>query len=151
MFLGDDNGHENFRRELEQLIIDCHLEGHVRIAKHTNYITEAYKIAKLVVSTSIEPEAFGRVVLEAQAMGKPVIATNHGGPQETVIPNVTGWLVSPGNIDELTYTISNILTLTEEETAILASQAMSNAQQFSLDTMCEKTLVVYGELLANGS
>ena len=95
IIMGDDKGHESYRQELEKLIGQLGLEGHVRIAHHTSYIGEAYMLAKLVVATSVEPEAFGRVVIEAQAMGKPVIACNQGGPQETVIPGTTGWLVPP--------------------------------------------------------
>src|SRR5262249_23306279 len=101
VILGDDKAHEKYRIELEKLIVDNHLEEHVRIAHHTNHISEAYMLSKLVVATSIEPEAFGRVVLEAQALGRPVIATNHGGPMETVVDGETGWLVPPGNIEEL--------------------------------------------------
>src|SRR5205814_1346778 len=70
VILGDDKGHETYRRELEALITQLGLEGHVRIARHTRYISEAYLLSRLIVATSIEPEAFGRVVLEAQAMGK---------------------------------------------------------------------------------
>ncbi|MGE0755222.1 MAG: glycosyltransferase family 4 protein [Alphaproteobacteria bacterium] len=147
VLLGDAKGHENYRDELEKLISELGLEGHVRIAPHTNYIAEAYMLSKLVVATSIEPEAFGRVVLEAQAMGKPVIATNHGGPQETVINNSTGWLVTPGDIGELAHTIQLALDMTQEQTEYMAGPAIQNAHNFSIDVMCGKTLAVYQELL----
>jgi len=147
VILGDDKKHEQYRMELEALIPTLGLEGHVRIARHTNYITEAYMLSKLVVSTSIEPEAFGRVVLEAQAMGKPVIATNHGGPQETVIPNVTGWLVAPGNIEALSVKIQEALTLDEASLQRMSEDAIANAHRFSLEKMCARTIGVYEELL----
>lgn len=147
VILGDDKGHETFRAELEGLISSLGLEGLVRIAKHTHYISEAYMLSRVVVATSLEPEAFGRVVLEAQAMGKPVIATNHGGPQETVVPDVTGWLIEPGNPDMLSLFIDHALKLDDETLHWMAEQAVANARQFSLENMCQQTLDVYTELL----
>lgn len=147
IILGDDKGHETYRRELEALIVKSNLEGHVRIARHTNYIVEAYMLARLVVATSIEPEAFGRVVLEAQAMGKPVIATNHGGPCETVIPDVTGWLVSPRQAEELAQAIDYVLHLEPAALQALGEEAYASAQHFSTDIMCQQTLSVYEEVL----
>lgn len=149
VLLGDDKGHETYHDELEKLIHDLDLAGHVRIARHTYHMTEAYMLAKLVVATSIEPEAFGRVVLEAQAMGKPVIATNHGGPQETVVPNETGLLVTPGNVEELSAAIAYVLGLSQDDHKWIGEQAIANAQRFSMDAMCSKTLSVYQELLNN--
>lgn len=147
VILGDDKGHESYRMELEKIIRSSGLEGHIRIAPHTNYIAEAYMLSRLVVATSVEPEAFGRVVLEAQAMGKPVIATNHGGPQETVIPNTTGWLVTPGDIKELAEVIQFALDMPQDHVDYMAGLAIQNAHNFSLDLMCNKTLAVYHELL----
>lgn len=148
VILGDDKRHENYREELERLIVELQLEGHVRIAAHTQHITEAYMLARVVVATSIEPEAFGRVVLEAQAMGKPVIATNQGGPQETVIHGETGLLVPPGDVEMLTRAIDNALTMDDGLRKQVERSAMENAQKFSMESMCEKTLGVYEELLS---
>ena len=147
VILGDDKGHETYRTELEQQIVDSGLSGHVRIANHTSYISEAYMLSKLVVATSLDPEAFGRVVLEAQAMGKPVIATNHGGPRETMIDGQTGWLVTPGDVQQLVATIEYALHLDEETAQYMSEAAIGNAQRFSLAAMCEATLAVYRELL----
>lgn len=147
VILGDDKKHENFRKELEELIVKLKLEGRVRIAGHTHHITEAYMLSRVVVATSIEPEAFGRVVLEAQAMGKPVIATNQGGPQETVTHGETGLLVAPGDVEELSRAIDNALHLEKDLGEQVAKNAMQNATRFSLEMMCEKTLAVYQELL----
>ncbi|MDE3059688.1 MAG: glycosyltransferase family 4 protein [Pseudomonadota bacterium] len=147
MLLGDDKGHVAYRRKLEAMISSLGLEGHVRIAPHTQHIVEAYMLARVVVATSIEPEAFGRVVLEAQAMGKPVIATNHGGPQETVIPDVTGWLVPPGDVRYLSAAINHALSLEDETLQAISSQAIANAQRFSMEQMCQQTLEVYKEVL----
>lgn len=147
VILGDDKGHETFRRDLEKLISKSGLEGHVRISRHTHYIGEAYMLARIVVSTSIDPEAFGRVVLEAQAMGKPVIATNHGGPQETVVPDVTGWLVAPRNVKDLSALIGHALMLDDVTLHEMGDRARENAHNFTLEKMCAQTLMVYGEVL----
>jgi len=148
VLLGDDKGHENYRGELEQAIKELGLEGHVRIASHTHHITEAYRLARVVVATSIEPEAFGRVVLEAQAMGRPVIATNHGGPMETVIPDTTGWLVTPGNVEQLSQRIQQALTMDDKMLEWMSEQAIHNSYNFSLDMMSARTIDVYKELLS---
>lgn len=148
IILGDDKGHSTYRSELEKLIIDSGLSGNVRIAGHTHYISEAYMLSKLIVATSIEPEAFGRVVLEAQAMGKPVIATNHGGPCETIIDGETGWLVPPGDDTALCSTINQALSMDVESEYWMGQNGMENARRFSMEMMCEATLSVYQELLS---
>jgi glycosyltransferase involved in cell wall biosynthesis len=147
VIIGDDKKHESYHRELEQLIVSSGLEGHVRIARHTRSIAEAYMLAKIVVATSVEPEAFGRVVLEAQAMGKPVIASNEGGPKETVIPGTTGWLVAPHNVDELSNAINHALGVDSATLEWMGGQALANARNFSLEKMCTQTIAVYRELL----
>lgn len=147
VILGDDKKRSKYSEELTALVSTLGLEGRVRFAPHTQYITEAYMLARLVVATSIEPEAFGRVVLEAQAMGKPVIATNHGGPQETVIHGETGLLVPPGDVPSLAKAIDYILAIDAGLTRQIEGDAIKNARNFSLDTMCEKTLAVYEEVL----
>src|SRR4051812_21911160 len=133
VILGDDAGHESYRHELERLILKLGLGEHVRIARHTHYIGEAYMLARFAVATSSEPEAFGRVVLEAQAMGKPVIATAHGGPMETVIPDVTGWLVPPRDVRALSERIAYALSMDDGELQAMGQQAYQNAQYFSID------------------
>ena len=147
VILGDDKGHSHYRAELEQLIVHCGLAARARIAPHTPYMTEAYRMARIVVATSIEPEAFGRVPLEAQAMGRPVIATNHGGARETVATGVTGWLVAPGDVHGLAAVMNHALSMDEAELRWMGEQAQANAGKFSLDAMCEQTLKVYEELL----
>lgn len=147
VILGDDKGHETYRQELETMIAELGLEGHVRIARHTHFITEAYTLARVVVATSVDPEPFGRVVLEAQAMGKPVIATNQGGPMETVIDGETGWLVAPDNHIELSERIEQALGLGEGQMREMGEKAIANAQRFSMQRMCDQTIEVYKELL----
>jgi glycosyltransferase involved in cell wall biosynthesis len=148
LLVGDDMGHPNYRKELEALISQLSLAGNIRIAGNTSYMAEAYTLAEIVVSPSIEPEAFGRVPVEAQAMGKMVISTNHGGACETIINGQTGWLVKPGDAEDLSKTINSILQMPKEEKERIGSDAIRHVRSnFSADIMCRKTLQVYEELI----
>lgn len=148
VLLGDDAGHPAFRRELEEKIITLGLAGKARIAPNTSSMAEAYMLANVVVAPSIEPEAFGRIPVEAQAMGKPIIATNCGGFRETVIDGETGWLVEPGNVDQLTEKLRMALEMTPEDKEEWAFRARQHAvDYFSSDLMKHRTINVYSELL----
>lgn len=148
VILGDDKGHENFRKELEALITKHQLEENIRLARHTQSMVEAYMLSRVVVSPSIEPEAFGRIALEAQAMGRPVIATAHGGSLETVIDEKTGWLVTPGDSTMLAQALEYALGLDDYTMEALGEAACENARRYSLENMCSATINVYKELLS---
>lgn len=149
LLVGDDLGHPDYRREIEKMISKLGLEGNVRIADNTTAMAEAYTLAEIVVAPSIEPEAFGRVPVEAQAMGRTVIAANHGGACETVIDGHTGWLVKPGDADDLARVIDGVLHLSLEDKENLRLNAMEHVRQhFSAQSMCDKTLQVYDELIS---
>lgn len=148
LLVGDDEKHPEYAAELKQLIESSNLSGHVRMVGNTKFMAEAYVLASLVVSPSIHPEAFGRVPIEAQAMGKPVIATRHGGAMETVREYETGWLVTPGDTDDLMRALSEALSMDEATRQVIAYNALWNARHhFSTQTMCEKTLQVYDEVM----
>lgn len=100
------------------------------------------------MAPSTDPEAFGRVPIEAQAMGKPVIATAHGGFCETVIPGETGFLIPPFDVPALTQALEQALNMGEEEKAAWAVHARQKAcEHFSSDLMQHKTINAYSELL----
>lgn len=148
VLLGDDTDHETYTQELMDKIALLGLNEHIRMAGNTPYMAEAYQLSNIVVCPSVEPEAFGRVPIEAQAMGRPVIATNHGGACETIVPEETGWLVEPGNADQLAQAIQIALHLLPDQLQWMAENAIWNAQHnFSLDVMQRQTLDVYKELL----
>jgi glycosyltransferase involved in cell wall biosynthesis len=120
----------------------------VRLVDHCDDMPAAYMLTDVVISASTDPEAFGRVIAEAQALGRPVIATDHGGAKETVIPGVTGWLVPPGDADALAAAIEKVLSLDSAQRSTLAGKAIANVRDnFSKATMCAKTLDVYDEVL----
>jgi glycosyltransferase involved in cell wall biosynthesis len=149
---GSDDGHEEYREELEAQIRDMGLEGNVRIADNTSYMNEAYALSEIVVIPSTQPEAFGRTSIEAQAMGKLVIASDHGGVRETVIANETGYLVPPADAESLSAAITYALSRDEATKSAMGDYAKQHMKKhFSLDVMKSKTLDVYRELLEKGA
>jgi glycosyltransferase involved in cell wall biosynthesis len=137
-----------FRRELETAIEGRGLGGLVRIAGECRDMPAAYMLADVVVSASTDPEGFGRVVIEAQAMGRPVVATGHGGARETIVPGVTGWLVPPRDPDALAAAIGEVLSLGPQERERLARRTIAHvAAHFTREAMCARTIEVYEELL----
>lgn len=148
VLMGDDVGHPQYRKELEALAVSLGLEGSIKMVGSTPYMPEAYMLSDVVLAPSIEPEAFGRVPVEAQAMGKPVISTNHGGALETVLQGETGWLVAPGDIDALSDAIRTAMSLTPEQKDAMAHTALAHVNEnFTTQRMAEKTLNTYWELI----
>jgi glycosyltransferase involved in cell wall biosynthesis len=138
-----------FRRELEVAIRDTGVAGGFRIVEECRDMPAAYILADVVVSASRDPEGFGRVIVEAQAMGRPVIATNHGGARETIVPEVTGWLVPPRDPAALAAAINEALSLGADERQQLGGRARAHiATNFTREAMCARTIEVYEELLA---
>jgi glycosyltransferase involved in cell wall biosynthesis len=148
LLVGDDQGRTSYRDEIETMIARRGLTGIVRVVGHCRDMAAAYMLADVVVSASTDPEAFGRVAAEAQAMGRPVIATDHGATRETVLPGVTGWLVPPGDPDALAGAIDAALSLDEGERQALAQAARTHiVRNFTVEGMCAATLDVYADVL----
>ncbi len=149
LLVGSDQGRTGYRRELEALVSRHGLEEVVRIVDHCDDMPAAYMLTDVVISASTDPEAFGRVIAEAQALGRPVIASDHGGARETVIAGETGWLTPPGDTAALADTIERVLDLGGTARRALAEKAIAHVRRdFSKDIMCAKTLDVYNEVLA---
>jgi glycosyltransferase involved in cell wall biosynthesis len=145
---GSEQGRTAYREELERLVAGQGLTGRVRIVGDCADMPAAYMMADVVVSASIEPEAFGRVAVEAQAMGRPIIATDHGGSRETVIPGVTGWLVPPNDTVALATALADALGLSTDARLNLAETAVEHARRnFDQQAMCAATLAVYEQAL----
>ncbi len=148
ILIGDDQGRAEYRAELEKLIADKGLGERVRLMGHCSDMSAAYMISAVVVSASTEPEGFGRIAVEGQAMGKIVVATDHGGSKETIIPGETGYLVPPNDVDALAATIEKILAMPDEKRYEMAYRAMEHVHaNFTREIMVGKTLDVYTELL----
>ncbi|MDH3335317.1 MAG: glycosyltransferase family 4 protein [Rhodospirillaceae bacterium] len=149
VLVGSDQGRSGYRKELEKQISKLDLDGVVRIVDNCDDMPAAYMLADVVISASTDPEAFGRIVTEAQALGRPIIAPDHGGARETIIEGETGWLVEPGNEEQLAKAIGHALDLNKDVRQKMADNAMKNVREnFSKDQMCKKTLDVYSEVFA---
>lgn len=149
LLVGSDQGRTGYRQELVELIEQRELTHVVHIVDECSDMPAAYMLTDVVVSASTDPEAFGRVVAEAQAMGRPVIASDHGGPRESLLAGRTGWLTAPGDPHALAAAIARFLDLSHADRQRMADlgQAFVRAN-FTKETMCAKTLTVYAEILS---
>jgi glycosyltransferase involved in cell wall biosynthesis len=152
VLVGSDQGRRRYAEELAALAARLGVANRVRLAGHTDDMPAAYALADIVISASTEPEGFGRVVIEAQAMARPVVATNHGGAAETVTHGMTGWLVPPGDAPALAAALDAVLDLPPEERAATAERARAAVQaHYTVAAMQRATLEVYRDLLAGGA
>ncbi|CUW38335.1 Putative Glycosyltransferase(Glycosyl transferase, family 1,201-364) [Magnetospirillum sp. XM-1] len=148
LLVGSDQGRTGYREELVELIKRRDLTDVVHLADECSDMPAAYMLTDVVVSASTDPEAFGRIAVEGQAMGRPVIATAHGATDETVLPGRTGWLTAPGDAAALAQALDRFLALSAEERDLMAKDAMDFVRsKFSKESMCASTLDVYREVL----
>lgn len=147
VLVGSDQGRGGYRRELEARIARHGLTDRVRIHDDCDDMPAAYMLSDVVVSASTDPEAFGRVATEAQAMGKPLVASDHGGVPEQVLPGETAWLVRPGDPKALAEGLRWALGLDAGARARLGVAARRRARLFSKAAMGARTLAIYDELL----
>lgn len=148
VLVGALSGKAGFQQSLTSSISQLGLEGRVKLAPESQDMPAALMLADVVVMPSLTPEPFGRVAIEAQAMGRPVVAFNHGGAAESIIPGETGWLAEPGNVDSLGTAIAEALALKVLERKQFANRARQHiVANFSTDLMVSKTLSVYGKAL----
>lgn len=149
VIVGAAQGRDDYVRELNSAIAAAGPTVQVTLAEQCHDMPAAYAAATLVVAPSLVPEGFGRVPVEAQAMGVPVIASALGAFQETIVPDRTGWLVPPGDATALAEKIMVALTLPAAARAAVVAQAQSQARdRYAVATMTVATLDVYRQILA---
>ncbi|WP_097931882.1 glycosyltransferase family 4 protein [Monaibacterium marinum] len=145
VLVGDDSG-SGYGATLEQAVRTAGLTDVVRMVGHCADMEAAYKLSAVVVSASREPEAFGRVAVEAQAMGRPIIATAHGGSLETVEDGVTGWLYPPGDVNALADSVEAAMSLDDSARAHMGMAARARIRsRFTVEQMQMATLAVYAD------
>jgi len=144
VLLGDSQGRHDYVTELFELAKQCDMEQRLIIPGHTEDVATALAAADIVIAPSTDPEAFGRVVIEAQAMAKPVIASAHGGPMETILPEKTGLLIAPQSPEALSDAIQTVLSWDNYDGAAARQHI---ADRFSKTQLQSKTLKTYTELL----
>ncbi|MDW7771454.1 MAG: glycosyltransferase family 4 protein [Desulfobulbaceae bacterium] len=146
--VGDFEESTSFVQKLKEDIELFDMTEKVKLVGHCTDMPAALMLADIVVSaSSLQPEAFGRTTAEAMAMGKPVIATAHGGSLETVVDGETGWLVNPSSAEDMARAIQEAIADPEKRKAYGAAGKIRVRRFFTLKTMCEKTLSIYRELL----
>lgn len=148
LLIGDDQGRVKYTEELHQKIEQYGMSDRYTFIRHVNDVPAAMMLSEVVLSTSIEPEAFGRIAIEGQAMGRIVVASNIGGSKETVIDGVTGKLFESNNADDLAQAIRWALHLSKEEREKIGAAAIKNVKEhFTKQIMCDKTIKVYEEFM----
>ena len=142
---GDLAKHPAYVTRIKNLINECKIQNRVQLFGNEPSMVNLYSISDIVLSASIEPEAFGRTVIEAQSMEKLVIATNIGGAAETIENEKTGFHVDPANSQQLADKIEYCLSIlgTDNAKKIQSAARKSTIENFSLDAMLEKEMSVY--------
>jgi len=147
VILGSDQGRKIYKKRLIRLVEQYRLINDVIFIDNFELMPIAYKISDIVISSSIEPEAFGRVAVEAQAMEKPIIASNIGGSNETIIDEKTGFLYPSGNSDLLSQKLSHIFDLNDETLKSMGIEGRKNVmKKFNVEKMCFSTYSEYKKL-----
>ena len=148
VILGNDQGRTVYRKKLERLVQQFNLTQKIKFVDNCRDMPLAYYISDVIVSSSIEPEAFGRVSVEAQAMKKPIIASNIGGSKETVIDNKTGLLFDSGNPKSLCDKLDEIIKLDSLTLDLMGREGRKNViNRFNIDKMCLNTYSEYKKLI----
>jgi glycosyltransferase involved in cell wall biosynthesis len=148
VILGSDQGRDLFKKKLIRLSEQFRMTNQLKFISHCKDMALAYKVSNIVVSPSIEPEAFGRVAVEAQSMEKVIIASNIGGSNETIIDGKTGYLFETGNSQSLCEKILKVLNLDETTLKTIGAEGRKNIiSKFNVEKMCFSTYSEYKKLI----
>ncbi len=146
--LGSDQGRELYKKKLIRLSEQHRMSKQIRFIDHCKNMALAYKISDIIVSASNEPEAFGRVSVEAQSMGKVILASNIGGSNETVINEKTGFLFESNNAKSLSKLILRVHNMEETSLKKIGTEGRKNVtERFNVEKMCFSTYSEYKRLL----
>ena len=148
LFAGDDQGRTGYAAEVEAAIEAASLGESVKIVGHCDDMPAAYLLADLALLPTIVPESFGRAAVEPQVMGRPVIASNHGGVTETILDGKTGWLVPVDDPEAWAAALGRAVDLGPEARRAMGELGRSRASQlYSAEAMCAATLAAYKRVL----
>lgn len=148
LLVGDSQGRLAYFAELERAIRTLAMEDQVKIVGPCSDMPAAYLVGDIALAPSLDPEAFGRTAVEPQAMGRPVIAADHGATRETVAPGQTGWLAAPGDNEAWALAIAQALAAgTERLTAMGVAAKARTRELYSVGAMTDATLAVYRSML----
>ena len=148
VILGSDQGRNIYTKKIKRLAEQYRLVSQLKFVEHCKNMPLAYKVSNIVISASSEPEAFGRVAVEAQSMEKPIIASDIGGSNETIISNKTGFLFEASNPESLCKKIVEVLNLDESRLKSVGIEGRKNIiKKFNVEKMCFSTYSEYKKLL----
>jgi glycosyltransferase involved in cell wall biosynthesis len=148
VILGSDQGRKVYKKKLLRLVEQYRLNDYIKFIDKCELMPLAYQISDIVVSTSIEPETFGRVSVEAQSMEKPIIASNIGGSKETIIDDKTGFLFEAQKPEELSKKIIHVLNLDESTLKFIGIEGRKNViKKFNIEKMCFSTYSEYKKII----
>ena len=147
---GIAHDYSKFYEAMQRHVARLSIESLVRFAEKTNDMPASLMLADVVVMPSIEPEPFGRVAVEAQAMGRLIVAFAHGGAVESIIDRKTGYLAEPNDVDSLVNALEEALSLGPRQRRKWAEVARDHVKNnFTTKNMCDATLAQYDSLLSN--
>ena len=148
VILGSDQGRDLYKKKLIRLTEQYRLTNQIKFINHCKDMALAYHVSDIVISPSIEPEAFGRVAVEAQSMEKLIIASNIGGSNETIINEKTGILFKSGDANSLSKKIIQAITMDESSLKLMGKEGRKNIiKKFNVEKMCFSTYSEYKRLL----
>jgi len=148
VILGSDQGRKVYKKKLIDLVQRYRLNQKVKFIDHCKEMPLAYSLADVVVSASIEPEAFGRVSIESQAMGKPIIASDLGGSKETILKGKSGFLYKHDDPRHLAKALNTVIELGQDTLNSMGNEGRKNVtKKFDVEAMCDSTLREYKKLL----
>ena len=148
VILGSDQGRKVYTKKLINLVERYGLSKKIKFINHCSEMPLAYSLADVVVSASIEPEAFGRVSVESQAMGKPIVASNLGGSKETILNGKSGFLYKHDDARELAKALNKVIELDQDALNSIGNEGRKNiTKKFDVEAMCDSTLREYKKLL----
>ena len=150
LFIGDTKKKPKYVKSVEKLIYKYELQRNVKTFDNISDMPALYKLSNIVISSSIKPESFGRVAIEAQAMEKIFIGTNIGGTLETVVDGETGFLAPYNNPKEFAAVLERVLNLSPEEQKTITNKARATViKKFTIDNMYNSLISLYNETLAS--
>ena len=148
VILGSEQGRDLYKKKLVRLTEQYRLNNQIKFIDHCKDMALAYKVSDIVISASIEPEAFGRVAVEAQSMEKLIIASNIGGSNETIVNEKTGILFKSGDANSLCKKIIEAITMDEISIKTIGKEGRKNIiKKFNVEKMCFSTYSEYKRLL----
>tara|TARA_A100000164_G_scaffold54096_1_gene42666 strand:+ start:5917 stop:6465 length:549 start_codon:yes stop_codon:yes gene_type:complete len=150
IILGSDQGRTVYKKKLIDLVQRYGLSKKVEFIQHCKEMPLAYSLSNVVVSASIKPEAFGRVSIESQAMGKVIIASDIGGSNETILNKKSGFLYKHSDPRELAKILNTVMELDQDTINAIGNEGRKNvSNKFDVELMCESTLREYKKLIYN--